>query len=127
MNPTRIALVSAAAILSLSVAVMAGCSKKSNPVAPSGGGGGGGNTPFNSGVLSTGAIFQRVFPTAGSVGYHCTPHQSSGMTGTITISASDTTSFVHVIVGPSGQLVFSPSSVTIKPGGTVHWHTVTSN
>src|SRR5436305_1114589 len=33
--------------------------------------------------------------------------------------ASATT--VNVTVGPSGNLVFSPSSVTIHPGDTVHW------
>ena len=131
MSPRRIARVSAIALFSIGIAVVAGCSKKSDPVVT--GGGGAGNTPFDSGVLSGGAMFQRTFPNVGTVGYHCALHRLAGMTGTITISASDTTSLANVTVAPGGSRTFSPGAVTIKPGGTVHWiwgssgHTVTSD
>jgi plastocyanin len=112
-------------------AIAFGCSKSSSPTSP-GGGGGGGNTAFDTGIQSSGFAFSKVFPAAGTVQYHCTPHQASGMTGTITISSSAAVSSVDVTVAPSGTLTFSPSSVSIKPGGSVNWtwassgHTVTS-
>lgn len=121
----------AASALVLSVIVI-GC-KSSSPMAPYGGGGGGGgaasNTPFNSGTLSAPASFDHVFPTAGTIGYHCNFHVSMGMVGTVVVAAGGASS---ANVTASGT-TFSPSSVTIMPGGTVHWtiaggtHTVTSD
>jgi plastocyanin len=132
MNRRSIMLASvAASALVLSVIVI-GC-KSSSPMAPYGGGGGGGgaasNTPFNSGTLSAPASFDHVFPTAGTIGYHCNFHVSMGMVGTVVVAAGGASS---ANVTASGT-TFSPSSVTIMPGGTVHWtiaggtHTVTSD
>jgi plastocyanin len=115
---------------------LAGCSKKDNPTSPYGAGGGGGggggstgNTPFNSGSMASPATFVRTFPTAGTVGYHCQFHVSMGMVGSVTVAAGGADSALVDLTGTS----FSPSSVTIKPGGYVHWkvqngtHTVTSD
>jgi plastocyanin len=41
-------------------------------------------TTFNSN-LGAGAFFVRTFATAGSFPYHCIPHLSNGMVGTITV------------------------------------------
>ena len=112
--------------------VVTGCGKSSSPTAPyppGGGGGTAGNTPFNSGTLSAPASFDHVFPTAGTVGYHCTFHVSMGMVGTVVVAAGGAASATVTASGTT----FNPSSVTIMPGGTVHWtiaggtHTVTSN
>ena len=112
--------------------IVLGCNS-SSPTAPSGGGGGGGggagNTPFNSGSLGAGGVFDHVFPTAGTVGYHCNFHVSMGMVGTVVVANGGAAS---ANVSASGTS-FNPPSVTIMPGGTVHWtiasgtHTVTSN
>ncbi|HEY3358730.1 MAG TPA: plastocyanin/azurin family copper-binding protein [Polyangia bacterium] len=40
---------------------------------------------FNSGALGTGGTFSFTFPTPGVVGYHCIPHQSIGMVGTVIV------------------------------------------
>jgi len=113
--------------------IVVGCGKSSSPTSPYGGGGGGtnppSNTPFNSGTLSAPSSFDHVFPTAGTVGYHCNFHVSMGMVGTVVVQAGAAASATVTASGTS----FSPSSVTIMPGGTVHWtissgtHTVTSD
>lgn len=46
-----------------------------------------GNDSWDSGILNSGASFSRVFNNVGVFPYHCTPHQSFGMTGTITVQA----------------------------------------
>jgi plastocyanin len=38
-----------------------------------------------TGLLNSGDQFQHTFTTAGTFDYHCIPHQSLGMTGTITV------------------------------------------
>jgi plastocyanin len=87
------------------------------------------NAPFDSGTLSAPASFDHVFSSAGTVGYHCTFHVSMGMVGTVVVATGGADA---VTVTASG-MAFSPASVTIKPGGTVHWtiaggtHTVTSD
>ncbi|HEY3356828.1 MAG TPA: plastocyanin/azurin family copper-binding protein [Polyangia bacterium] len=40
---------------------------------------------FNSGALGSGGTFHFTFPAAGTVGYHCIPHQSLGMVGTVVV------------------------------------------
>ncbi len=133
---------------------MAGCSKSSSPTAPvslggnNGGGGGGGggmggggggggggmggggaDMPFDSGALTGPAAFQWTFPTPGTVPYHCQFHASLGMVGTVVVSSTATDSVVTVT---AQNYSFTPGTVTIKPGGVVHWnimsgtHTVTS-
>lgn len=90
------------------------------------------NSPFDSRLQSSGFVFIRAFPVAGSVPYHCIPHGGSGMTGTVTVSATSSTDTAEVVVGPGGSRTFSPTSVTVKVGGHVRWtwgssgHTVTS-
>jgi plastocyanin len=112
-----------------------GCSKAASPTSPYGGGstGGGGTPPggasFDSGTLTAPATYVRVFPTAGTVGYHCTFHVSMGMIGTVTVVSGAADSAVVSASGTS----FTPLSVNIKPGGQVRWnvtggtHTVTSD
>lgn len=40
---------------------------------------------FDSGLRSDGATFSQTFTAAGSYDYHCVPHCSEGMTGTIVV------------------------------------------
>jgi plastocyanin len=126
-----VSLVAVAGVLAATLLVL-GCGKSSSPTSPMGGGGGGGsggNTPFDSGSLTAPASFSHAFPTAGSVGYHCNFHSSMGMVGTVNVSSGATDSIVTVT---ASGVSFTPSTVTIKPGGVVHWnitggtHTVTS-
>jgi len=125
-----IAAVTSALVASI---IVLGCNS-SSPMAPYGGGGGGtgggaSNTPFNSGSLSASGSFDHTFPTAGTVHYHCNFHVSMGMVGTVVVAAGGASSATVTGSGTS----FSPASVTIMPGGTVHWtiasgtHTVTSD
>jgi plastocyanin len=114
-----------------------GCGKSSSPTSPysAGGGGGGGvsmsDTPFDSGTLSAPASFDHVFPVAGTIGYHCNFHQSMGMVGTVVVAAGGAAT--ATVTASSSTFRFTPASVTIQPGGTVHWtissgtHTVTSD
>ena len=120
----------AGALLVATIALGCNSSSPTNPYGGGGGGGGGaGNTPFNSGTLSASGSFDHVFPTAGTVGYHCNFHVSMGMVGTVVVANGGSASATVTASGTS----FSPSSVTIMPGGTVHWtiasgtHTVTSD
>jgi plastocyanin len=84
---------------------------------------------FDSGTLNAPATFNHTFATAGSFGYFCRFHRSMGMTGTVTVVAGGADAADVNANGTS----FSPPSVSIKPGGVVHWHviggqhTVTSN
>ena len=86
-------------------------------------------TGFNSGTLNAGASYSRSFPTAATIGYHCIFHRSMGMTGTVTVAGGGADS---AVVTASG-MVFTPSTVTIAPGGSVRWvmsngpHTVTQD
>ena len=129
MKALRFVVVVASAGILAAALLVAGCSKSSTSPVYGGGGGGAGNTPFNSGSLTAPATFDRTFPVAGTVGYHCNFHQSMGMVGTVVVAAGGASSATVTASGTT----FSPSSVTIMPGGTVHWsitggtHTVTSN
>jgi plastocyanin len=128
----------AAAIIAIAVAA-GSCNSgmgTSYPTNPGGyGGGGGGGTPpppakeLNSPDLSTGAVYQHRFFTAGSYPYHCIYH--SPMHGTVQVVASATDTVVDVSI-TSATMAFPPASV--KPGGRVVWtnntnvhHTVTSD
>jgi plastocyanin len=127
----RRALLVLGALFSFALVVIIGCG--------SGGGGGGGitNPPgapsFDLRFPATGVSKDFTFTTAGTWDYHCTPHQGSGMTGTVVVNASAPADSAVVTVGPGNTTSFSPSSVTIKTGGYVRWvnassmtnHTVT--
>ena len=131
MNKRSILRMAAVTGLIVAGLIVLGCNNSSNPTAPYGGGGGGGGTTgsFSSGSLTGPASFDHTFPTAGSFGYHCNFHVSMGMVGTVVVAAGGASTATVTASGTS----FSPSSVTIMPGGTVHWtitsgtHTVTSN
>lgn len=99
-----------------------------------GGGGGGGGGVTNPGTgpsfdlhfPATNASQTFVFNDAGTWDYHCTPHGSQGMTGSVVVNASSANDSMLVSVGPSNTLTFSPASVTIKPGGVVRWVNVST-
>ena len=115
----------------------AGCSKSGTPTSPYGGGGGGtnggGSSPLHLGPFAVGQSTTFTFPSAGTFGYHCIPHQSMGMVGTVQVDAGGADSVV-VQIAATG-LTFTPSTAHIKPNGSVRWvnassssvHTVTSN
>ena len=135
-HPRRVgALVLAGLVLALGAGA---CSKSSSPTAPYGGGGGtgGGNTggtSFNFGPFAVGQSASFTFPSAGTFGYHCIPHRTMGMVGSVQVGASGSDSAV-VQIAVSG-FSFTPAAVQIKTGGHVRWvnasssavHTVTSD
>jgi len=122
--------------LALATLTLGSCGSKSS-TSPAGGGSGPPTGPtFNLVFTAQGASQSFTFTDAGSWGYHCNPHGSLGMTGTVVVSAAGADSDT-VAVGVNGSggaaFVFTPSTVTIKPGGHVRWinrstminHTVT--
>ena len=82
---------------------------------------------FDSGVVGAGVSFAHTFPNAGSTPYFCQLHPTQ-MTGTVNVSAAAAADSVVVAVA---NFSFTPSTVSIKPGGYVRWtfsstHTATS-
>jgi len=65
---------------------------------------------FRSGDPAAQWTFSHTFPSAGSFGYHCEPHQSFGMTGTVTVEAGGGG-------GEPGTLRFTQASYTVPEGG----------
>ena len=133
----RIPLVVPVLCVALGVAAGIGACSSSNsgsgyPTAPPASG-----PSFNLGFPAKGSSQSFTFVDAGSWDYHCAPHQLMGMTGTVIVSAGATADSDTVAVGVDGSgvehMVFTPSSVTIKPNGHVRWvnrstspvHTVT--
>lgn len=114
-TPFRIAIAALTAAIALAAASCGG--KDSSPTSPGGGGGGGGPS-FNFSFPAVGSSNSIAFPNAGTFNYHCTPHQGSGMAGSVIVSSGGA-AVDTVEVGPNGTLTFSPSTVTISPGGTV--------
>ena len=114
----------------LAVLGIASCTS-SSPTAPDGGGGGG--TTFNLGPFGVGQSATFTFPSAGTFGYHCIPHRSMGMVGTVQVDAGGADSTV-VQIAVTG-LTYTPPTAHIRPGGHVRWvnasnstvHTVTSD
>lgn len=94
-----------------------------------GSGSGSGGAAFNSGSMSPPSSFVHVFASTGNVGYHCNFHVNMGMRGTVSVVAGAADSAVVTASGMS----FTPATVSIRPGGYVHWnvtsgtHTVTSD
>lgn len=112
----------------------ASCSNNDSPTAPGGGGGGGGGSQFNFGPFAVGQSESFTFANAGNFGYHCIPHRTMGMTGTVQVTTAAVQESALVQIAPSG-LAFAPAVSQIKPGGHVRWvnvststiHTVTSD
>jgi len=112
------------------IAVIWACSSNNNPMNP--GGGGGGGPELNSGGVPPGGVYQHTFASAGNFPYHCTIHAAmTGNSVTVDAASANDSAFVQIVSASSPG--FSPSSVTIKPGGHVRWinahsvtHTVTS-
>lgn len=135
MKLSRSVLAIAVMSVVLAGSSLLGCSNASSPTNPYGGGstGGGGTIPnnasFDSGALTAPATYAHVFPAADTVAYHCTFHVSMGMVGTVRVVAGAADSAVVSASGTS----FTPSTVSIRPGGRVRWnvtagtHTVTSD
>ena len=89
----------------------------------------GGTPAFDSPELSPGAIFDVTFGAAGTFHYKCRLHPV--MMGTVNVAAG-APSLAAVTIRDNPTMMFDPSSVTIAPGGSVHWthggtmnHTVT--
>lgn len=87
-----------------------------------------GGTPGGTGtVYDAGHEYSHTFETPGRYEFHCEPHRSAGMQGTIEVIEPDAT----VTVGPGGELVYDPATVEVDPGDVVRWvwdsdnHTVT--
>ena len=112
-----LALAAVAVTLAVAVALL-GCSKSSNnnPMNPGGGG-------FSLGPLALNQTVSQTFTTGEvDIGYHCIPHQGSGMTGTVRVRSTFTGADPTVEVGTGNALKFFPDTITVKTGGTVHWH-----
>ncbi len=128
MNTRSLSPIVAALALVCAGALFASCSKKDSTSPPVVTG-----PTFNFTFPLTGTSHQFTFNTVGSWNYACSPHGSSGMAGTVIVSGSSLVDSVVVQVGAGGAFVYSPSTVTIKTGGSVRWvnvsgtlnHTVT--
>jgi plastocyanin len=90
--------------------------------------GGSGGPELGSPLLGNGATYQHTFASAGTYPYHCSIH--TFMQGTVIVSAGAPASASVAIQ----SFTFSPSTVSVAPGGTVTWtnndgasHTVTSD
>lgn len=121
-----------ATALVLAAALVAGCSNNSSsstaPTPPVTGPTFSFAFPAAGTVAVPGTSNFRIF-TSGEVGtwaYRCIPHGSAGMTGTVVVDAASTIDSAFVQVGAGNALAFSPSTVTIKPGGRVRWANVSS-
>jgi plastocyanin len=65
----------------------------------------------------SGDSFQFVFDTTGTYNYHCIPHQSFGMVGTITVNASVPVNIpptISISSPVSGKTFAAPANVTIQ-------------
>lgn len=126
---------SRAFVLAASLVLLGLAACKSGSTTDPYGGGGGGNpgTHFNLGPFAAGQSLSFTFTTAGTFPYHCVPHASMGMRGTVQVDAAGADSAL-VQIGASGYS-FTPSTAHIKPGAAVRWvnassltnHTVTSD
>ncbi len=87
---------------------------------------GDGADPFcGTGFVSTSC--SHTFNTAGTFGYHCIPHASFGMTGTVIVQAAANTPPSVTITNPANGAVFAaPANVTVKANATDADGTVTT-
>lgn len=79
---------------------------------------------WDSGVQNFGNVFSRQFTTSGTFPYHCSQHQSQGMTGSIVVTIPNTPPVVSVTNPASGAIYSAPAIVKLKatasdPGGSV--------
>ena len=132
MKSTRLVLWLVTLVVLAAAAGITACSKNSYKATNPGGGGGGGGLELNSGNIAAGGTFDHTFGTAGTFPYHCTIHAVMTGNSVIVDPNSSVTSANVSIVGATAP-GFSPSTLTIKVGGMVHWtnnggttHTVTS-
>lgn len=124
-TPARRALVPVLWLVAWGVAA---CYKSGPPTAP-----GGTGKLLDLGPFAVGQSATFTFTSAGTFGYHCIPHRSMGMTGTVQVDAGGADSMV-VRIAATG-FTFEPSIAHVKPGGSVRWlnassqanHTVTSD
>src|SRR5438128_12286814 len=97
-------------------ALFEGCSKD-KATNPSGGGG----TILNLSLPAGGGAASFTFLTAGSFAYKCPIHPSIMFGDSVIVDAGATTMDTNVVVVGIATPGFSPRTVRIKPGGTVHW------
>jgi plastocyanin len=86
------------------------------------------DTPlWDSGTISSGSTFNRQFTSSGTFPYHCTPHQSFGMTGSIIVAAAANNPPSVTITNPASGKVFSaPANITIRASASDSDGTVTN-
>jgi plastocyanin len=108
----------AALLTAGALALAAGCSKDkgTNPY----GGGGGGAPVLNLDLPSGGGAAEFTFNAAGTVTYKCGLHSFMN-NNTVVVDPASANTDANVTIQTSPSVDFSPKSVTIKPGGTVHW------
>ncbi len=90
---------------------------------------------FDSGALSAGGTYRKVFTSTGKFPYFCVPHEVLGMKGSVSV-VTTTPKRIDVQVNDNlttQSFFFSPASITAAPGDTIKWtnvghtiHTVTS-
>src|SRR5438876_8453828 len=87
---------------------------------------GDGSDPF-CGRVFVPTSCSHTFSTAGTFSYHCIPHQSFGMVGTVIVQASANTRPSVTITNPANGAVFAaPANVTIQANATDTDGSVTS-
>ena len=101
-----------------SLAILSGCSSKSsNPSAPNNGGTG----SLNLSLPPGGGSATQTFATAGNVPYKCAVHPGIMFGDSVIVTASAAQESVVVTVVGVSTPGFTPSTVSIKPGGSVRW------
>ena len=84
---------------------------------------------FNGSITIVTPTYDHQFNTPGVFHDFCIPHETFGMTGTVTVTPAVA---AHVTAIDDGSPRFEPATVTIQQGQTVEWvwdsgdHTVTS-
>jgi plastocyanin len=79
--------------------------------------GSGGNPIFDSGTLTGGKTFTHTFATAGTYDYVCRLHPMNGIVRVVPAGAASAA--VAIVDAPTPA--FTPTEVTIGPGGVVTW------
>lgn len=108
--------------LSLALAALAaGCGgdggTRPDPSGPTGGDG----TDLNLSLAANGGVNQYRFDVAGTFPYKCGLHPTVMTGNSVVVDPASTVEHVTVTVVGLTTPGFSPSTVTVEVGGTVHW------
>lgn len=73
----------------------------------------GDSTVWDSGTSASPHSFTNTFTTAGSYPYHCTPHASFGMAGTVNVIAANAAPTVTITNPANGAVLSAPANIVL--------------